>query len=108
MQFGMKAVCVLAVAALVLGLATAAHADSLTVMTAQGKVRGKTINDGKVKAFMGLPYAAPPVSELRWKAPQPVAKWKGARDAAKYGAHCAQGRVFDDMIFQDGGESEDC
>jgi para-nitrobenzyl esterase len=108
MQFGMKAVCVLAVAGLIMGFATAASADSLIVKTAQGKVRGKTINDGKVKAFMGLPYAAPPVGELRWKAPQPAAKWKGARDAAKYGAHCAQGRVFDDMIFQDGGESEDC
>ena len=108
MQVGMKAGCVLAVAWLVLGLATAARADSLTVKTAQGKARGKIINDGKVKAFMGLPYAAPPVGELRWKAPQPAAKWKGERDATKYGAHCAQGRVFDDMVFEDGGESEDC
>ena len=108
MQFGMKAVCVLAVAGLIFGLAAAAHADSLTVKTAQGRVRGKTINDGKVNAFLGLPYAAPPVGELRWKAPEPPAKWKGARDAAKFGARCAQGRVFDDMIFEDGGESEDC
>ena len=69
---------------------------------------GKTINDGKVRAFMGLPYAAPPVGDLRWKAPEPPAKWKGDRDATKYGAHCAQGRVFDDMIFQDAGPSEDC
>jgi para-nitrobenzyl esterase len=108
MQVGMKAVCVLAIVGLFVGLVTAAHADSLTVKTAQGKVRGKTINDGKVKAFMGLPYAAPPVGDLRWKAPQPPAKWKGERDAAKYGARCAQGRVFDDMVFLDGGESEDC
>jgi para-nitrobenzyl esterase len=84
------------------------QADSLTVKTEQGKVRGKTINDGKVKAFMGLPYAAPPVGDLRWKAPEPAAKWKGERDATKYGAHCAQGRVFEDMVFEDGVESEDC
>ena len=87
---------------------TIAHADSLTVKTEQGKVHGKTINDGKVKAFLGLPYAAPPVGDLRWKAPQPAAKWKGERDATKFGAHCAQGRVFEDMVFQDAGPSEDC
>jgi para-nitrobenzyl esterase len=83
-------------------------ADSLTVKTEQGKAQGKTINDGKVRAFLGLPYAAPPVGVLRWKAPQPPAKWKGERDATKYASHCAQGRVFDDMVFQDGVASEDC
>ncbi len=84
------------------------HADPLKVKTEQGKVQGKTINNGKVNAFLGLPYAAPPVGDLRWKAPEPPAKWKGTRDATKFGAHCAQGRVFDDMIFQDSGPSEDC
>jgi para-nitrobenzyl esterase len=108
MRIGMKTAWVLAVARLVLGLSTAAWADSLTVKTEQGKVHGKTINDGKVKAFLGLPYAAPPVGDLRWKPPEPPVKWKGERDAAKFGAHCAQGRVFDDMIFEDDGPSEDC
>jgi para-nitrobenzyl esterase len=60
------------------------------VKTEQGKVHGKTINDGKVKAFLGLPYAARRWAILRWKAPEPPAKWKGERDATKYGAHCAQ------------------
>jgi para-nitrobenzyl esterase len=83
-------------------------ADSLAVKTEQGKAQGKTINDGKVRAFLGLPYAASPVGDLRWKAPQPPAKWKGERDATKYGAHCSQGRVFDDMVFEDGVASEDC
>jgi para-nitrobenzyl esterase len=78
------------------------------VKTEQGKVHGKTINDGKVKAFLGLPYAAPPVGELRWKAPEPPLPWKSERDATKFGAHCAQGRVFDDMVFEDSGPSEDC
>ena len=55
--------------------------DPLTMKTVQGKFHGKTINDGKVKAFLGLPYAAPPVGDLRWKAPEPPAHWKGARDA---------------------------
>lgn len=108
MQIGMQAVCALAVAGLVLGLSAPAHADSLTVATEQGKVQGKAINNGKVKAFLGLPYAAPPVGDLRWKAPRPPVRWKAKRDATRFGAHCAQGRVFDDMVFQDGAASEDC
>ena len=94
--------------ALLLGLFASASADTLTVKTEQGKVHGKTINDGKVNAYLGLPYAAPPTGDLRWKAPQPSAKWTGERDATKYGARCAQNPVFPDMVFQDAGPSEDC
>ena len=101
-------VCGLALTALILGFSGPVAAESLTVKTEQGKVRGKTINDGKVKAFLGLPYAAAPVGDLRWRAPQPAATWKGERDATKYGAHCAQNQVFSDMVFQDGESSEDC
>ncbi len=108
MQFGFQVACALAFAGLGMGMIAPARADSLTVKTFQGKAHGKTINDGKVKAFLGLPYAAPPVGNLRWKAPEPSIKWKGVRDATKFGARCVQGHVFDDMIFQDGGESEDC
>jgi len=108
MQVGMKLVCALVVAGLGLGISARSCADSLTVKTEQGKVTGKTINDGKVKAFLGLRYAAPPVGDLRWKAPEPAAKWNSQRDATKFGAHCAQNRVFEDMIFQDAGLSEDC
>jgi para-nitrobenzyl esterase len=78
------------------------------VKTAQGKAHGKTINNGQVKAFLGLPYAAAPVGALRWKAPQPPAKWNGERDATSYGAHCAQNHAFDDLVFEDSGQSEDC
>jgi para-nitrobenzyl esterase len=108
MYLGAKMICSLTIASLALGISMVAQAGSLTVKTEQGKVAGKTINDGKVNAFLGLPYAAAPVGDLRWKAPQPPAKWKDTRDATQFGAHCAQGRVFDDMIFQDGGPSEDC
>src|SRR5579863_4544394 len=106
MQLAWKAACVLSIAGM--ALAVAAYADPLTVKTEQGKVHGKTINDGKVRAYLGLPYAAPQVGDLRWKAPQPPAKWKDTREAAAYAAHCAQNHVFDDMIFQDSGPSEDC
>lgn len=108
MQIRTRVVCAFTAAALVMGISTAAHAVSLKVKTAEGKVQGKTINEGKVRAFLGLPYAAPPVGDLRWKAPEPAHKWKGLRMATEFGAHCAQGHVFDDMIFQDSGPSEDC
>ena len=107
MRFRLETLCATMAAAL-LGLSVLAHADSLTVKTAQGAAHGKTINDGKVKAWLGLPYAAPPTGDLRWKAPEPAAKWTGERDATKYAAHCAQNHVFDDMVFQDDGPSEDC
>ena len=74
MQYGLKAVSVLAVAGLALLFSTAVVADPLTVKTEQGKLHGTTINEGKVNAFLGLPYAAPPVGELRFKAPEPAAK----------------------------------
>ena len=108
MQRWMRLTCALMAAGLVLGSSARGYADLLTIETAQGKVRGKTINDGRVKAFLGLPYAAPPVGDLRWKAPQPPIPWKGERDATDFGAHCAQIHLFDDIVFQDNGPSEDC
>ena len=98
----------LAVAVLSFGFSMTAQANDLKVKTEQGKIQGKTINGGKVRAWLGLPYAAPPIGDKRWKAPEPPAKWKGTRDATRFGAHCAQVRVFEDMIFQDSGPSEDC
>ena len=90
------------------GQATADPAPRLEVKTTDGLVRGKTINNGRVRAFLGLPYAAPPVGELRWKNPRKPESWKGVRPATEFGHHCAQGMVFADMIFPDAGASEDC
>jgi para-nitrobenzyl esterase len=82
MQVGVNAFCALALAGLTLGFSAPIHADSLTVKTAEGKVQGKTINDGKVNAFLGLPYAAPPVGDLRWKAPAHITARIALRDAS--------------------------
>ena len=53
-----------------------------------GQLRGAVING--VQSFKGIPYAAPPIADLRWVPPQPVASWDGVRDATEYAPHCAQ------------------
>ena len=78
------------------------------VNTKSGTVKGSFSTDGKVLEFKGIPYAAPPVGPLRWKAPQPVAMWKTVLETTKFGARCMQGNVFGDMGFRDDGGSENC
>jgi para-nitrobenzyl esterase len=71
-----------------------------------GRVKG-VVNNG-VTAFKGIPFAAPPVGPLRWKAPQPPSRWKGVRTALDFGPRCMQGNIYDDMVFRDKGPAEDC
>lgn len=63
---------------------------SLLVQTQSGAVHGILSSDGVTQLWLGLPYAEPPVGELRWKAPRPPASWSGVREADAYGAPCAQ------------------
>ncbi|HEU4565320.1 MAG TPA: carboxylesterase family protein, partial [Gemmatimonadaceae bacterium] len=77
------------------------------VQTASGTVEGVQAASG-IREFRGIPFAAPPVRELRWRPPQPVARWSGVRRADRFAAQCMQARVFDDMVFRNAGVSEDC
>jgi len=77
------------------------------VTTAAGVVQGIVLPSG-IHAFRGIPYAAPPVRDLRWKPPRPVQKWTGVRRADRFADQCMQMRVFDDMVFRNSGVSEDC
>src|SRR3984957_12652116 len=95
-----------AVSASTRGGQPAAGASGPVVGTANGAVRG--LANGALDEFLGIPYAAPPVGPLRWKPPQPAARWHGVRQAKSFGYRCMQQEPFDDMVFRDPGESEDC
>ncbi|WP_036879869.1 carboxylesterase/lipase family protein [Xylanibacter oryzae] len=80
--------------------------DAPQVQTGNGILEG--INESGIKVFKGVPFAAPPVGDLRWKAPQPVQKWDGIRKADEFGPNPMQENVFGDMMFGTKKMSEDC
>jgi para-nitrobenzyl esterase len=77
-------------------------------MTTNGIIEGTWEPGAGLHSFKGIPFAAPPVSELRWKPPQPVANWSGVRKADQFGPRAMQLPVFGDMNFRSNGMSEDC
>lgn len=87
-------------------LGTARTAD--LVKTANGTIQGTGRQSSGVRIFKGIPFAQPPVGDLRWKEPQPVKNWTGVRPAAQFGPRCMQAPVFGDMGFRANGMSEDC
>lgn len=74
---------------LLVSVGSAGAAEGPRVRIDSGEIEGVAI-EGGVQAFKGIPYAAPPVGELRWRAPQPVAKWTGVRKASEYGNDAPQ------------------
>lgn len=88
--------------------------DTIEIKTTKGALRGERTSDG-IAVFRGIPYAAPPVGERRFAAPQPASPWDGTRDATRFGAAAMQGQraaaggVFTGAFGPAGlGVSEDC
>jgi para-nitrobenzyl esterase len=81
-------------------------ADQVTV--AGGVLEGVAGRLPGVRVFKGVPFAAPPVGDLRWKPPQTAASWTGIRKADAFGNRCVQTNPYPDQIWRDHGESEDC
>jgi para-nitrobenzyl esterase len=78
------------------------------VTTGSGKVSGALDERTGVYSFKGIPFAAPPVGDLRWQPPQPMPPWPGIRQALRFGPRAMQLPVFGDMNFRSRGMSEDC
>ena len=80
------------------------------VRVGQGALKGARSADGRVSIFRGIPYAAPPIGDLRWRAPAPAAGWSGVRDATAFGPRCTQPERPANSISYFGPEaqSEDC
>uniref|UniRef100_A0A3Q4B2L6 Carboxylesterase type B domain-containing protein n=1 Tax=Mola mola TaxID=94237 RepID=A0A3Q4B2L6_MOLML len=75
-----------------------ANEDELLITTKDGQVQGKLLQavDGEVRAFLGIPFAKPPLGNLRFRAPEPVEPWEGMKDATEYSNSCYQ---FPDSTF---------
>ena len=87
-----------ALVALALLTLVAAAQEPPAVTVTGGKIQGVPLKAGGA-VFKGIPFAAPPVGDLRWREPMPVKPWTGVREATNFGARCMQGGE---------GVSEDC
>jgi para-nitrobenzyl esterase len=82
--------------------ASAGRRASLVVGITDGQIRGKVV--GSTDEYLGIPYAAPPVGQLRWRPPQPPARWRGIRVATHFAPHCPQQA----SVFGRASTSENC
>jgi para-nitrobenzyl esterase len=92
-------------------LASAAMAADQVKIQAKidgGLVEGTLNSDSSLRIFRGIPFAAPPEGDLRWRPPQPVQHWTGVRKAVEFGPRCVQGKVFGDIVSRSAEMSEDC
>ena len=98
------------IGALALGCALAAGQAAAAdhVKVTGGVVVGVVGPDPAVRLFKGIPIAAPPVGDLRWKAPEPVAAWEAVRKADTWGTRCMQGPMFGPLRTRDAQMGEDC
>jgi para-nitrobenzyl esterase len=91
--FGFAGLFLTAAALVMTGIAAVSAAgaqdDSLVAKTEAGMIRGMA-RDGGGARFLGIPFAQPPVGDLRWKEPLPAKSWSGVRDTKAYGSPCAQ------------------
>ena len=84
------------------------NAFPVQITTANGIIEGEFDTKTNIQSFKGIPFAQPPVGNLRWKAPQAVSNWTGVKQTKKFGPRAVQSYLFSDMRFRSEGISEDC
>lgn len=84
--------------------------DTFPVQTKieNGTIEGLYDTRSGLQLYLGVPFAKPPVGNLRWKAPQPPDNWTGVKHTKKFGPRPVQAIVFGDMNSRSDGISEDC
>ncbi len=100
-----------ALTSLIPALATAQATETLHLQS--GLLTGVTGSDSAVKVYKGVPYAAPPVGDRRWRPPEPVRSWDGVRQADSFAPGCVQHVAgsrppWTEEFMHQGGVSEDC
>src|ERR1700748_1267781 len=98
---------IILLAFLSISLCSYAQTTGPQVKTANGIIQGVAEASG-VHSFKGVPFAQPPVGDLRWKEPQAPKNWTGVRMADKFGPQAMQRYVYSDMMFRSNSKSEDC
>ncbi len=84
------------------------NAFSVQTKIENGIIEGNYDTKTGIQTYFGVPFAKPPVGELRWKAPQPAANWSGVKETKNFGPRPMQTAVFGDMNSRSNGVSEDC
>ncbi|MCU0339464.1 MAG: carboxylesterase family protein [Spirosomaceae bacterium] len=84
------------------------NAFAVQTTVEQGIIEGEYDTKTGIQTYFGVPFAKPPVGDLRWKAPQPLDKWKGVKQTKQFGPRPMQTVVFGDMNSRSNGVSEDC
>lgn len=100
----------LGVLCLLSSAAMAQNNNAFAVQTTveNGIIEGNYDTKTGIQTYFGVPFAKPPVGELRWKAPQPAENWKGVKQTKNFGPRPMQAVVFGDMNSRSNGVSEDC
>jgi para-nitrobenzyl esterase len=90
------------------GMAQGNNAFTVQTTIENGVIEGNYDTKTGIQTYFGIPFAKPPVGELRWKAPQPLTNWSGVKETKKFEARPMQSIVFGDMNSRSNGLSEDC
>ncbi|MCC6724988.1 MAG: carboxylesterase family protein [Saprospiraceae bacterium] len=84
------------------------NAFAVQLSIENGAIEGNYDTKTGIQKYFGIPFAKPPVGDLRWKAPQPVDNWKGVKETKQFGPRPMQKLIWGDMNSRSNGVSEDC